>query len=127
MGIAQLNENIPIIEHQNIGSGDTTTRKDIGGPLPFYRRIDTVLCLSDDTVDRDFYLYVNDGTNYQFLGQFTVPAHAGEAGNPLYDIFSHLFPAVQVGLQLPIYNFLAVTAVITVTGDVSFHAIGGAF
>jgi hypothetical protein len=127
MSTAQLAENIPIIEHQDIAPADGTTQKDIGGRIPFYRRIDTVLCLSDDSASNSFALYINDGLNYHLIGEFSVPAHAGESGNPLFDVLSNLFPAVQSGIALPVNNFLAVKALVTVGADVSFHAIGGAF
>lgn len=127
MSLAALAENIPIIEHQDIAPADTTTRKDIGSSIAFYRRIDTLLVLSDDAASNSFALYVFDGSAYHLIGEFVVPGHAGESGNPLYDVLSNLFPAVQQGIALPINNHLAVAALVTVGADVSFHAFGGAF
>lgn len=96
-------------------------------------RIDVISATSDDTSDRVFALFLNDGTTSYRIGEITVLANAGTDGIvkakkvlnstdlPWLDVSGSLF--LKGGWKLNIAAKVAVTAAKTVT----FVASSGAY
>lgn len=61
-------------------NGDGTTAKDLVTAGTNGSRIDSIAVTSDDTADKDIFIYLNDGTTDFLLGRLTIKAGSGTDG-----------------------------------------------
>lgn len=128
MPLNDFAENLPIIATQLWQAADGTTRKTIFAAQPTTWRLDTLLCLNTDSSAHVIQMTLTDpASNIDGMGQVTVPANAGISGNPLFDIFTALLPAVQVGMAFPAGWELSASLVVATTNGLRIIGYGGYF
>jgi hypothetical protein len=128
MALAQLNESRPLFATRTALPADTTVAQQILAALAADARVDSIICVSTDTVDRVVDLFYHTNANFQ-LSSMTVPAGAGTGIIPSVDLMTNPIFAAQGGLVIRAGDSLqeAVETTITAAKQIGMVVLGGYF
>lgn len=90
MGFAQFDEQKLMSVYQILDDTTTPGEYTFFQSQPFGARVDSLLCLSTDTVDHTIGLAIHLDGYSLLLGQVLVPAHAGSLGIPGVEMITEI-------------------------------------
>ena len=124
MGLQQFDEVEPISVNALMFHGSAVTPIDLFPADNLRRRVDAILCASDDTIAHVVNLYIGVGGFVPLFVSFNVPAGAGFGGVAPSDLLSLLPASLQGGFSIPANVHIQVACAVDVTGSAGVVVFG---
>lgn len=115
MGVSQFDEVLPIVAGAGLGSGAGTSPVTYTTTALTAYRLDTIACLSTDTIDHDVYLYRTVGGVQTICASVHVPAGSGFTSLPAIELLPADVVGAQGGLLMPVGATLQMQVIVAVS------------